>query len=224
MNCKNVEPLLPLHVGGDLEEEQSRLVAAHLQSCTECTLVADEYAGTNQLLRRYEPPLFSDEVYSGIRKQVLSEINRESHAPASRRIFSQLFLALVQPRMRWVTAALLLAISATALYLNRKPARQLPNDRQVAVRSESSNAGASSSFSNKGQARRITKRRPGTGRRKANAGVVTINRSRRLDKTQPSSIPAPLRVEMQTSDRNIRIIWLSGPRPDSGGTDGSKGI
>ena len=74
MNCKNVEPLLSLYVGRDLEEEHSRLVAAHLQSCTECTLAADEYAGARQLLQGYEPPLFGDEIYAGIREQVLTEI------------------------------------------------------------------------------------------------------------------------------------------------------
>jgi len=249
MNCKNVEPLLSLYVGRDLEEEQSRLVAAHLQSCTKCTLAADEYAGAGQLLQAYEPPFFSDEIYAGIRQRVLNEIEQESHAPVGPGIFSQFFLALVQPRMRWVTAALLLAISVTALYLF-----QLPNDRQVAVRtmepsrtdvrSENSNASAGSfSFSNKGPVRMATRRSPITRRREANPAVVATSRSRELDKTtkvdsatndrvvqrvvgvsQPSSAPAPLRVEMQTSDRNIRIIWLSGPRSGAGGRDGSKGI
>ena len=258
MNCKNVEPLLSLYVGRDLEEEHSRLVAAHLQSCTKCTLATNEYAGAGQLLQGYEPPFFSDEIYAGIRQQVLNEIERESHAPAGPGIFSQFFLALVQPRMRWVTAALLFAISVTGLYLSRNPLRQLPNDRQVAVRtkepnqaggradvrSENSNASAgSSSFSNKGPVRMATKRSPITRRREANPAVVATSRSRELDKTtkvdsatndrvvqpvvggsQPSSAPAPLRVEMQTSDRNIRIIWLSGQRPGAGGRDGSKGI
>ena len=255
MNCKNVEPLLSLYVGRDLDEEHSRLVAAHLQSCTTCTLAADEYACAGQLLQEYEPPFFSDEIYAGIREQVLNKIERESHAPARSGIFSQLFLALVQPRMRWVTAALLLAISVTVLYVSRNPFRQLPNDQQVAVRtgepnqagsradvrSENSKASAgSSSFSNKGMA---TTRRSITGKREVNLGVVAIKRSRELAKTmkvdsatndrvdqrvvgvsQPSSAPAPLRVEMQTTDRNIRIIWLSGQRPNAGGTDGSKGI
>ena len=258
MNCKNVEPLLSLYAGRDLEEEHSRLVAAHLQSCTKCTLAADEYAGASRLLQGYEPPFFSDEIYAGIREQVLNKIERESHAPVRPGIFSQLFLALVQPRTRWVTAALLLAISVTALYLSRNPSRQPPNDRQVAVRtrepnqagsradarSENSNASAgSSSFSNKGQVRVATTRSPITRKREANPGVVASNRSRELDKTtkvdsstndrvvqrvvgvsQPSSATAPLRVEMQTSDRNIRIIWLSGQRPSAGGWDGSKGI
>lgn len=257
MNCKYVEPLLALYVGRDLEEEHSRLVAAHLESCTKCTLAADEYAVAGQLLQGYEPPVFSNEIYTGIREQVLNKIERESHAPLKPGIFSQLFLAMVQPRMRWVTAALLLAISVTALYLSRNPLRQLPNGQQVAVprepnqagsradvRSENKNASASSSsFSNNGQAGMATTLGPITRKRKASPGVVATSRSRELDKStkvdsstndrvvqrvvgvsQPSSAPAPLRVEMQTSDRNIRIIWLSGQRSSAAGRDGSKGI
>jgi len=89
----------------------------------------------------------------------------------------------------------------------------------------------------------VTARGPITVRRKASAGVLAANRSRELNKTpkiaastndrvvqravgvtQPSSASAPLRVELQTSDRNIRIIWLSGQRPPAGGSDGPKGI
>ena len=256
MNCKNLEPLLSLYISRDLEEEHSRLVAAHLRSCSKCNLVADEYAGASRLLQGYEPPFFSDEIYAGIREQVLNKIERESQAPVHPGIFSHLFLALVQPRMRWVTAALLLAISVTALYLSRNHLRQLPNNQQVVVRtrepnqagssadgrSENSNASAgSSSFSNKEQARMAPARNPITRKREANR--VATHRSRELAKTtkvdsstndrvvhsvvgvsQPSSTPAPLRVEMQTSDRNIRIIWLSRQRPSAGVRDGSKGI
>ena len=257
MKCKNTEPLLSLYVGGDLEEEHARLVAAHLQSCTECKLAAEEYVDASRLLQGYEPPTFSDEVYAGIREQVLNEIERESHAPVWSRIFSPLFSALRHPRTRWITAGLLLAISVTALYLSLGPSRELPNDHQAVrtgepsqagggsdVRSDNSNESArSSSVAKKGQVRTTNTRRPITGKREASAGVVATARSRNLDKTtkvdssthdsmlqrpvrvvQPSSAPAPLRVEMQTRDRNIRIIWLSGQPPDADGRDGSKGI
>ena len=233
MNCKNVEPLLSLYVGRDLEEERARLVAAHLQSCTECTLAADEYDEANQLLQAYEPPSFGDEIYAGIRKHVLDEIEREFHVPGWPRIFSQIFLPLVQPRMRWITAVLLLAISVTALYLSRNRSPQLLNDRQVAVRTEKPNQAERGdvrtensepavlpSLSNKGQHRTAATRRPMTGKRRANDRVV----QRALDVSPPSSAAAPLRVEIQTSDRNIRIIWLSGPRPGSDVREGSKGI
>ena len=256
MNCKNVEPLLSLYVGRDLEEEPSRLVAAHLQSCTECTVAADEYAGARQLLHAYEPPFFSDGIYDGIRKRVLNEIKRESHASVSPGIFSRLFLALGQRRIGWITATLMFAISVSGLYLSRNRLPQRPNDPEVLirtgeliqvgsgdVRSENSDESAdSSSFSNKGPVHVDTTRRPISGKSSANAGTVATNRSRKLDKTmkadastndrvvqrvvgvsQSTSAPAPLRVEMQTSDRNIRIIWLSGQRP-GGARDGSKGI
>jgi Putative zinc-finger len=243
MNCKNVEPLLSLYVGRDLEEERSQLVTAHLQSCTQCSLVADEYAWASQLLQGYEPPPLSDEIYAGIREEVLNEIERESDEPVWRGVFSQFVLALVQPRMRWITAALLLAISVTALYLSRKPSRQPPNDEEIVVlkgkpnkavsgadvRSENRNESASS-FSNKGKVRTATSHRPITRKREANADIVATHRSRELDKTMkvdpqsPSSASAPIRVEIQTSDRNIRIIWLSGQRPVAGGRDSSKGI
>ena len=233
MNCKNVEPLLSLYVGRDLEEGQLRLVAAHLQSCTRCALAADEYAGARHLLQKYDPPFFSDEIYAGIREQVLNQLKQEHHPPVWPSIFSKLFLALVQPRMRWITATVLLAITVIALYLNHKPSRELPNDQQVAVgtdvRSENNKESAGvSSLSNKRQIGVPVRRRPITGKRKANAGIIAIKRAPqvqdRVGLSRPSSAPAPLRVEIQTSDRNIRIIWLSGQRPHADGRDGSKGI
>ena len=256
MNCKNVEPLLPLYVGGDLDEKQSRLVAGHLQSCTECSVVADEYAGARQVLQGYEGPVFSDEIYTRLRRQVLTEIARESHPRVWPGIFSRLFLPLVQPRMRWAAAALLLAISVTALYFSRNVLRRLPTDHQVAVRteepkqagaevrSEQSNESAGSSSSpNKMQVRMAATRGPITRKREANDGVVATNLTRELAQaikvepssnyrviqravgvSQPSSDAGPVRVEIQTSDRNIRIIWLPGQRPGTDGTDGSKGL
>ena len=223
MKCKNVEPLLSLYVGRDLEEEQSRLVAAHLQSCTECRLAADEYSAASQLLQRYEPPLFSDEIYAGIRGQVLNEIQREPHVRAWPGFFSQLFF---QPRMRWVTAALLLAIGVTALYLSRNRSHQLPNDQPVAVRNRDESAPGPPLVSNKGQDNVAVELRTITRKKKAKVDSSTSDRlvQRNVIRAQPLPAPAPLRVEMQTSNRNIRIIWLSSQPPGAAGPDGSKGI
>jgi anti-sigma factor RsiW len=239
MNCKNVEPLLPLYAGGDLKQEPSRSVASHLRYCTECTRVVDEYAAANQLLQRYEPPVFSDEIYGGIRTQVLHEIERTSNRTESPGIFSWLLLPLVQPRLRWITAALLLAISVIALYSSRNPSYQPRNHQEVAdgtaepvpvdngagVRSKNSNEAAGASWSaNKGQVRIAITRDRIIEKRRANGGVVATNLAGVIGVSQPSSAPAPVRVEMQTNDRNIRIIWLSGPRPGADGSDGSKGL
>lgn len=250
MNCKHVEPLLPLYVGSDLEEERSQLVAAHLHSCTECARLADEYAEASRLLQRYEPPFVSDEVYSGIRGRVLNEIERKSYRPPWSSIFSQ-FLA--QPRMRWITAALLLAVSVIALYLSRNRSHQMRNDPQVAVRTgepthadrgtdlRSENTAeftAPPSLSGNGPDRGPDRRTPGTGKKKVNPGVAA-NRLRQsknvdastndrvvrvdIDASQSTSASAPVRVELQTSNRNIRIIWLSSQRTHVGVSGGSKG-
>jgi hypothetical protein len=69
-------------------------------------------------------------------------------------------------------------------------------------------------------------RRPITRKKKAKADSSSSDRvvQRNVILSQPSSAPAPLRVELQTSNRNIRIIWLSSQRTSAAGTDGSKGI
>lgn len=256
MNCKYVDQLLPLYVGGDLEQGRSSLVASHLQSCTECARAADEYAGADRLLHEYEPPLFSDEVYSGIRRQVLDEIRRKSEAAAWSSVVSQFFAPLAQPRMRWITAAVLLAMSATALYFIASRSNELANPQQVAddvrkgeqnsadsSRPESiNNFNATSSDSSKASDSLAFKRSAFTAKKVANAG----RRSRQPEKApidveqpgmftsskafhsgvdvlQPSSAPAPLRVEMQTNDPNIRIIWLSSQRAEGRARETSKG-
>jgi predicted anti-sigma-YlaC factor YlaD len=50
MNCKDVQELLPLYVGGDLKEKRARPVTEHVQSCADCAGSADEYRESRQLL------------------------------------------------------------------------------------------------------------------------------------------------------------------------------
>lgn len=249
MNCEYVEQLLPLYIGGDLEEDRSRLVSAHLETCTQCALSADEYAGANQLLQRFEPPFFSDAVYAGIRRQVLNEIERKSQAPALRGFVSQFFAPLLQPRVVWIAATLLLVISVAAFYFIANRSNQLPNGQQIAggnragepnagagpnaIRPESNQPIASSSPSSK----LSDNLRPAPASVTGKRVVVAGNRSRQREKiivdrlvqpdvrvSQTSSTPRPLRVEIQTSNRNIRIIWLSNQPPQDGAKETSKGI
>lgn len=259
MNCEHVDQLLPLYVGGDLEEERSSLVAAHLQSCTECTCAADEYAVANQLLQRYEPPFFSDGVYAGIRKRVFEEIERKSQAPVWSSDVLQLFAPLVQSRMRWITVALLLAMSVTVFYFIADSTNQRAHNQAVADSDRTGEGNAAdnrggsgsenkTSLSRKGSNTVASKRGSSTRKKVVNAGnrsgqlekalvqiapretvatTTLVSPNKRLvhpdvDVSQPSSMP--LRVEMQTSDPNIRIIWLSSQRPEGRAKETSKGI
>ena len=264
MNCKDVQELLPLYVGRDLEERRAKLVKAHVQSCVECAGWADEYRETHQLLQQFAPPPFSEAVYAGIRQRVFREIEREAAAPGLSRLLESLF----RPRLRWALAtALLLAVSLFALYFIASRNANLMNDRQqLADRSKVAAPTSTSMKENKGpssvsvsigrNARAgatiagSVNRMPQAQRRKR-SGVVA-DRTRSLAMTTPESrpmtaqtVPASndlaepdavptrdpatsektLRVEMQTRDPNIRIIWFA-PQPTKQDSPGkfSKGI
>ena len=81
MNCNQVEELLPLYVGHDLEVERARLITAHVQTCTHCARSAEEYVEAGQLLQQFALPQFSEATYATIRHNVQREIERQSEAP-----------------------------------------------------------------------------------------------------------------------------------------------
>lgn len=249
MNCDHVDELLPLYTGGDLETERWRLVETHLQSCARCARAAAEYAEVKQLWQEFEPPQFSDAVYAGIRRQVLNEIEQKSQAPGWTGVLAQFFAPLLQPRALWVTATLLLAtLLATSYFIVYRstqstnhqviaehggPAPDEP-DRNVITPGEGS-AGISAPALVKGPGSRPVKSgirlrhpRPATLAVTRPSHSVPVMKVRTIDAapdvTGSSSASAPLRVEIHTSDRNIRIIWLSSPRPQDGPKDPAKGI
>jgi DNA-binding XRE family transcriptional regulator len=247
MNCAYVEQLLPLYVGRDLEAERSMSVADHLQSCKRCAQAAGEYAQAKQLLQRFEAPSFSDAIYAGIRRQVLNEIERESHAPAWSTAISQFFASLAAPRMRWITAALVLALSVTALYFMTKRSNPIPHRVNIADDStqkatdRGADAPAATTHDKDANAGPIKRRSQQRGKAIVRVAHREMLLSRmaetkslsppnnipgqpNVEPSQPSSAHAPLRVEIQTSDRNIRIIWLSNERHQSGLRETSKGI
>jgi anti-sigma factor RsiW len=81
MNCKQVEELLPLYAGRDLEEKRATLVAEHVQTCAACARVADEYREAVQLSGQFAPPIFSEAVYRrNPDNSVLREIEYKSHS------------------------------------------------------------------------------------------------------------------------------------------------
>jgi hypothetical protein len=249
MNCDYVDELLPLYTGGDLDEDRSRLLATHLQSCTQCARAADEYAEVKELWQEFEPPQFSEAVYASVRRHVLTEIEQTSQARGWTSVLAGFFAPLLQPRALWVTASLLLATLLAASYFIvyrsnqstnhqvtadvRDPAPDARDKNAVAPRENS--AGISAPPSVKGPGNRPLKSgirlrhpRPAilAATRSSDSvpvlSVPTIDPAR--DVTGSSSASAPLRVEIYTSDQNIRIIWLSSPRPQSGPKDPAKGI
>jgi hypothetical protein len=227
MNCKQAEELLPLYAGGDLEERRARFLTAHVQTCAACGRVADEYRESIQLTEQFAPQVFSEAVYAGIRQRVLSEIETKAKAPA----WSQTIASLFRPRPSWAIAGvLLIVVSMIAIYFivnrgsdeqqlaDKLPAKVQPGTKEHlnSGRHDNRRADLPSSTNTDG------KKQPLAGvpqpRRKRSSTANNVS-------PQPRSLPEPmmsphrdssalvktLRVEIQTKDPKIRIIWFVQP-------------
>jgi Putative zinc-finger len=231
MNCKQTEELLPLFAGHELEEHHAQRVTEHLQTCTACAQVAGEYRESIQLTEQFAPPIFSDAVYAGIRQRVLREIEAEAAAPAWLQSIANLF----RPGLPWAIASvLLIAISLFAVYFFVKKQGnepQLADIPPLKIQQEESDPG--SQAYNEAQVRAGEKKEQLAGitkppRKRSSAPVATKTRDTWTTtnnvSAQTSSLPGKaLRLEIQTKDPNIRIIWFVQHEPQPA-IQNSKGI
>lgn len=229
MNCKQIDELMPLYAGRDLDEKRARLVSEHIENCATCALVAEEYRETVELTQLFAPPVFADNVYAGVRRQVMQQIEAEATAP----LLSQVFGAWFRPRMAWALAsALIIALGFFALYLvvNRgADVRPVANNNPTVNRPEqnpqSTAALPAPPTANPDAPRKaaVEKRRGLLNRPSFVAAKDPRSASRTGTSPKPrdseaaNSLPpedgvpgkSPLRVEIQTKNPNIRIIWFS---------------
>ena len=204
MNCKQAEELLPLYAGRDLEEKRAMLVTEHVQTCATCARVADEYRESVQLTAQFAPPVFSEAVYAGIRLRVLREIETEAR--------SQTTASWFRPRLTWAIASVLLIIvSMLAIYLRMNRANV---EQQLAHKPPAKIQPGTTERSNSGPQDLPS---INTGRKKQQlAGVSQPQRKRSRDtlaervfpQRDSAALGKTLRVEIQTKDPKIRIIWF----------------
>ena len=244
MNCRNVEELLPLYVGGDLDEKRARLISAHTQACVECSRSAQEYAEANQLLQAFEPPQFEEATFAAIRSQVLREIETGIVRKSNSSGLWQLLVRPFQPRIMWaVSTAVVLAVCLFAYYFiaNRTRKQDIPQwaeNRGVHALPPPSSikpAPTATAGARPAPATSPNKfRTPQTSwhsRRWSTTHAAPIKRVPSFPKpeaaapTTVASTDKALRLEIQTSDQNIRIIWFSHPsHNESSPKEFSKGI
>jgi len=240
MNCQQIQDLLPLYVGSELEEEEStRVVSAHLQDCETCSGAAREYRETRKLLQTFVPPTFTEEFYAQMRQSVWQKVDEKSTA---RHVFFNVVFDLFRPRMAWAfaTAVLLIALSVLGIYV---VSRRAPTAESVVSNPSSpiqsppipeqpgslSQNGASTSLSASSGTKPLTASVPRKGSRhdtvheRASLAAVSqaapvapspdspsqVSDSRHLTYRSSDDSHPPLRMEIQTKNPNIRIIWLT---------------
>lgn len=227
LNCKRTARMISLYVAGDLVGVPEREVAAHLAACEKCGRLAEEFSESSRLLTEaFMPPDFGAEFYSGVRHAVLGEI-------ASDQMLAR--PSLFRPRWLYATAfAALVIVSGVMLQHFLSNRRETPANvaRAPQVGSQPTSPPAEVPSPRKqhelpgkpgGLAlagpHRSSRHFAGTTQPDAlSAQAALVNGAQVEPAMQSSTSLGPValeassqisRIEIQTADPNIRIIWLS---------------
>jgi anti-sigma factor RsiW len=103
-HCTQIEDLLPLYVEGDLDRETETGVRSHLSACRTCAALAEEFTASQQWLHSYSPPDFDSDSFAASRRAVLEQASRRgrswvmfarSLAPMPRLAMAMLVIAIL---------------------------------------------------------------------------------------------------------------------------------
>ena len=81
MKCRHVEELMPLYVESDLPADEMRAVAHHLKDCEACARLCREFGASQVWLQSYVPPAFDEAFYTGLQESVIREIQAGQRRP-----------------------------------------------------------------------------------------------------------------------------------------------
>jgi hypothetical protein len=235
MNCKRIEEMIPLYVGGDLERKNSELVSSHLRSCPACSIVAGQYSESQEWLQSYRPAELGSAFFDDLKRGVFSQIELEESRPS--------FLQAIAARWKWnavfAAAAFLVMVGGLAFYASRRGPDERPvhNQSGVVPRTDEPTAPPQERVATdpdrdpqKTKPRRRHMRAPiketialtveamrpeqvgdspGVSREEA----VESEAAPSLDENpqtewDPVTMETTTRIEIQTGDPNIRIIWF----------------
>jgi len=215
LNCKRAGRNVPLFVAGDLSGDLDREMINHLATCEECGQLAQEFRESNSLLTEAcALPEFGAQFYDEIRNNVLDQIARDGMSS--------------KPRFghRWIFAsafALMLVVSAV-MFVRWRAAHQAPPDLASTTRitgntasnhepKSTSSSPLSKDLPRKSQPpqkplRRTTFTHPTSQQFQLARNLNARSVGPQVSPSELASASEVSRIEIQTSNPNIRIIWL----------------
>ena len=228
MNCRRVERLMPLYVEGDLRLELADRVEAHLGNCSRCHSLASAYKASQSWLRSAEPPEFDDSFFNDLKRSVLKRVAKADDRPSP--ILSP--TPWNRRQMLALTAAVLVVLGAFAFYfyearVSSKPA--IPQDVAQKPQNETDKLSDSYAAAGTEKAPRASSKLPPRVRRVVTLRSLNPHREQQIlaeeinsslreadwRKDSESHSQLMLRIEFQTRDPNIRIIWFAPKETDS---------
>jgi anti-sigma factor RsiW len=224
MNCRRIEELIPLYVGGDVDRRLSGEVQTHLKTCDGCAELAAQYEASRNWLSG-APPEFDEALLADVKRGVMRELE---NAKPQAGLFELMSETIAQTLLRPAVAAGLLLVVLGALTFWLYAERQGSKPQTQAVVSEDKVApervARDPHVHAKEQPRRAAvnhHRRAfeaSSNRRQRSIGVTAQQAiTKTAEATNEAQSPAALavdsggmlRIEIQTVDPNIRIIWFA---------------
>ena len=89
MNCRRIKKLIPLHIEGDLQPGIATRVASHLESCGGCNSLAVEYRGSQDWLRSPDAPKFDAKFLLDFKRDVLNAVEEQRVKPSILAVIGQ---------------------------------------------------------------------------------------------------------------------------------------
>jgi hypothetical protein len=244
MRCTHAEKLIPLFAGDDLPAQETDALRRHLKSCARCRRLAAEFEESRDWLRGFAAPHFDEAMLDGMRESVLRDIGRiENRARWLQWIVPgwNLRFAFATSLALLLIGALFGVVinhrqSPHDPKSNRADARKggsdqvkLPPGKMPDDRANDDEQAASRKTDRRKFRRESIKRGPSespqTEGRMVEPALIAQNPDTVGPTTDPSAAPDPattdpdanqnaLRIEIQTTDPNIRIIWFA-PKSDA---------
>jgi hypothetical protein len=232
LTCKRAARMISLYIAGDLVGAPEREVAAHLAACEACGRLAEEFSESSSLLTQAcTPPEFGAEFYSGIRHAVLGEIATDQMLSKPslfrpRWLYATAFAAIViasgvmlqhfAGTQRETPQGLALAPPATDQSTSQSSEVQSPRKKRELPGTLSVQASKDPALVNpRGRSRHFAAMRMPdelvTSQAARFRGAQIEPAMQSTARVRPVALEASSqvsRIEIQTADPNIRIIWL----------------
>jgi hypothetical protein len=228
MNCRRIEELIPLYVSGDVDRRLSGEVQSHLKTCGGCAELAAEYEASRNWLSG-APPEFDEALLADVKRGIMRELE---NAKPQAGLFELMSETIARTLLRPAVAAGLLLVVFGALTFWLYAERQGSKPPTQAVATEDKDASERVAHDSLGGATPSAKKQPlrtGINHHPRAAGLSSNRRQRSIGVTEeqvitqiaeatnealsPSEVAVDsggmLRIEIQTVDPNIRIIWFA---------------
>jgi len=214
LTCKRASRNVPLFVAGDLSGDLNREMVNHLAICEECGWLAQEFRESNSLLTEaFALPEFGAQFYDEIRNNVLDKITRDGMS--SRPRFGH----------RWIFASAfaLMLVASAVMFVRWRGVHEAPQVLSSTTEIGGNTASnheleSASSHQSKGlptkfqppqkPVRRIRMTHPASQQFQSARNLAASPGGIQVSPSELVSASEVSRIEIQTSNPNIRIIWL----------------